>query len=364
MKTALPDPVPIKIETLKKFVISIFNKLDVPKNDAAIVADVLISSDRRGIASHGVARLQRYVTGLKKGVMKPQANSKIVKETATTARIDGGAGLGQVISHAAMQMAIEKAKEHFLSTVVVENSNHFGIAGYYAMMAIQEGMIGISLTNSGPLVVPTFGKQALIGTNPISVAVPSQNERPYVLDMATSIIPSGKLEVYRRRDKEIPESWAVDEMGNISTDPGLVLDNVRSRKGGGLLPLGGFGELNSGHKGYGLGVLVDILTGVLSGGAFGLDVYGKSGEPANVCHFFAVINIEAFMALDIFTERMDKLIRMLKTSEKATGETRIYIHGEKEWEMMEKQQEIVNIEANVLQKMKEIAKDVGVNCPF
>ncbi|RKZ26188.1 malate dehydrogenase, partial [bacterium] len=353
----------IKVDTLKGFVKDVFVKLGVPEEDAGITADVLVASDRRGIPSHGVARLKRYVDGIKKGIMKPKAEIKIIKETPTTLLVSGGDGLGQPVSYRTMKLVIEKAKKNNVAFAAVRNSNHYGIAGYYAMMALKENLIGISMTNSAPLVVPTHGKDAVIGTNPISIAVPAGEEKPFVLDMATSTVPRGKLEVYNRRGKKIPLVWATDENGIPTDDPGRVLENLLERKGGGLLPLGGAEEETGGHKGYGLSVAVDILSGVLSGGAYGPLLYGKKGEPPNVCHFFGAINIEAFIPLDEFKKLMDDYIRILKGSTLAKGKTRIWIHGEKEFEAEEKYREEVEIEEKVVETMREIGKELGVEVP-
>src|SRR2546426_2252975 len=311
---------------LRRFVVSVFRKLGVPSNDAKIATDVLLAADLRGIGSHGVARLPRYVTGVKSGSMTPRGASKIVKQTRATAVIDGGNGLGQVVARRGMELAIKKARGTAVGFVVVRNSNHFGIAGYYSMMALKAGMIGISSTNAAPLVVPTFGRTAVLGTNPISVAVPAGREEPFVLDMATSVVPRGTVEVYDRQGREMPHGWAVDTTGHSTTSSKAVLDALAKRLGGGLLPLGGEGEKFSGHKGYGLALLVDILCGALPGAATALDVYGDE-EAANVGHFFGAIDVRAFRPLPAFKRDMDKLLRTLREAPKADGHERIYVHG-------------------------------------
>jgi len=331
------------------------------EEDAKITADVLISSDKRGIASHGVARLKRYTDGIKKGVMKPKANFEILKETNNTLLVSGNDGLGQPVTYKVMKLVIEKAKKNNVAFAAIRNSNHYGIAGYYSMMALRENLIGISMTNSFPLVVPTYGKNALLGTNPISVAAPSNKEIPFLLDMATSTVPRGKLEVYDRQGKKIPDFWATDTTGHPTDDPGLVLNNVKNKLGGGLLPLGGATEETGGHKGYGLAMIVEILTGILSGGAFGPFVYGKPNEPANVCHFLGAINIEAFIPLDEFKNALDSLISILHNSEKAEGQQKISIHGEKEFKRENEQKEFVEISDIVLANILEVGKSLGVN---
>lgn len=350
----------VKIDDLFETVVEVFEKLGVPKEDGKIIADVLISADRRGIDSHGVARLKRYVDGIRNGVMNPKTEITVVKETPVSMVVDGGAGMGQVVAYRVMKKCIEKAKKNYLCFATIRNSNHYGIAGYYSMMALKEGLIGISMTNAAPLVIPTFGKDAVLGTNPISVAVPAKNEKPFVLDMATSTVPRGKLEVYNRLGKKIPLMWATDENGVPTDDPARVLRNLLERKGGGLLPLGGADELTGGHKGYGLALLVDIFSGVFSSGAWGTDVYGKKGQPANVCHFLGAISPDAFIGLEGISENMDNIIRMLKNAPKAEGKDRIYIHGEKEFEKEEERNEEVPLYYKVYDTIKDICNELGV----
>lgn len=350
----------VKIDDLFETVVEVFEKLGVPKEDGKIIADVLISADRRGIDSHGVARLKRYVDGIRNGVMNPKTEITVVKETPVSMVVDGGAGMGQVVAYRVMKKCIEKAKKNYLCFATIRNSNHYGIAGYYSMMALKEGLIGISMTNAAPLVIPTFGKDAVLGTNPISIAVPAKNEKPFVLDMATSTVPRGKLEVYNRLGKKIPLMWATDENGVPTDDPARVLRNLLERKGGGLLPLGGADELTGGHKGYGLALLVDIFSGVFSSGAWGTDVYGKKGQPANVCHFLGAISPDAFIGLEGISENMDNIIRMLKNAPKAEGKDRIYIHGEKEFEKEKERNEEVPLYYKVYDTIKDICNELGV----
>jgi LDH2 family malate/lactate/ureidoglycolate dehydrogenase len=349
---------------LGAFVTACFEKSGVSKADSRITADVLIESDRRGIASHGVARLRRYIEGLRNGVMVPNAVHEVVKETPTTLLISGNGGLGQPVSYKTMKLVIEKAAKHNVAVAAVRNSNHYGIAGYYSMMALKENLLGISMTNTSPLVVPTFGRNALLGTNPISLAAPSGREQPFVLDMATSTTPQGKLEEYNRRGKTIPEGWATDAQGLTSTDPALVLKNLKTRAGGGLLPLGGASEESGGHKGYGLAMIVEILTGVLSAGAFGPDVARSPNAPANVCHFFAAINVAAFIPLDQFAAQLDGLIRTVRDSAKAPGQDRIYIHGEKEFIAADRQKNRVGLLNKVVDDIKDVGATLGVKAGF
>jgi LDH2 family malate/lactate/ureidoglycolate dehydrogenase len=355
----------VRADPLRDFCARVFEKMGVPADDAAVTADVLVAANLRGIDSHGVARLKRYVDGLRDGVMLARPDIVVVHETPGTALVDGGAGLGQPVGMRGMKLAIEKAQEMGVGFVAVRNSNHYGIAAYYSMMALEQEMIGISMTNAAALVVPTFGKDAMLGTNPISVAAPSGEERPFVLDMATSTVPRGKLEVYDRQGKPLPLGWATDEHGVATTDTRRVLDNLLARVGGGLLPLGGEGELFRGYKGYGLSLLVDILSGVLPGAGYANTIYPKTPEgkplPANIGHFFGAIRVDAFRPLDEFKATMDDIIRRLKGSAKAEGAERIYIHGEKEFEEEDRRRRVgIPLHPVTVATMQQIARELGV----
>ena len=348
---------------LKDFCNKVWMQLGVPAQDAEVTTDVLVLADLRGVESHGVARLPRYYTDLKNGWTKPTDQSKVVKETKATAIIDGGQSLGQVVGRRGMELAIRKAKETAVGIVSVRNSHHYGIAGYYSLMALEHDLIGVSMTNAAPLVVPTFGRNAILGTNPISLTAPARNEKPFVLDMATSVVPRGKLEVYDRQGKTMPLGWAVDKTGRGTGDAHVVLDALSKRLGGGILPLGGEGEEHSGHKGYGLALMVDVLSGVLSGSATGLGVDVNKEKP-NVGHFFMALDPAAFRPLDEFKRDMDRLARELKDSPKAEGQSRIYVHGEKSYARMEKyRREGIPLGGKVVESMKQVGSEIGVSWP-
>jgi len=352
-------------DPLRDFCARVFEKMNVPLDHAVVTADVLVAANLRGINSHGVARLKRYVNGLRDGVMLARPKIEIVHQTPCTALVDGGAGLGPPVGVRGMKLAIRKAQEVGVGFVAVRNSNHYGIAAYYSMMALEHELIGISMTNAAVLVVPTFGKDAMLGTNPISVAAPTGAERPFVLDMATSTVSRGKLEVYDRQEKPLPSGWATDEEGVATTDAHRVVDNLLARAGGGLLPLGGEGELLRGHKGYGLVLLVDILSGVLPGAGYANTIYPKTPEgkplPADVGHFFGAIRVDAFRPLAEFTATMDDIIRRLKGSAKAEGAERIYIHGEKEFEEEDRRwREGIPLHPKTVATMQQIARELGV----
>ena len=353
----------IREKALRQFCEQVLTTLGVPPEDARVTTDVLVLADLRGIDSHGVARLGRYVSGLKEGYMKPKDESRVLRETKATALIDGGQSLGQVVGKKGMDLAIAKAKDTAVGVVVVRNSNHYGIAGYYSLLALEHDLIGVSMTNAAPLVVPTFGRTALLGTNPISLTAPATKEKPFVLDMATSTVPRGKVEVYQRLGKPMPMGWAVNARGQGTANAREVLDNLKARTGGGILPLGGEGEELGGHKGYGLALMVDVLCGVLSGAATGLQVYADEKRP-DVGHFFMALDPTAFRPLDEFKGDMDRLARELKESPKAQGQDRIYVHGEKSFARMEKfRKEGIPLGPKVVEGLKKIGADLDIPWP-
>lgn len=347
----------VSVAALREFTIDVFCKLGVPIDDARVVTDVLITADQRGVNSHGIQRLKRYTGGLKTGVMKAVADIQVLKETTNTLLISGGDGLGQVVGYKTMELVIDKGLKNNIAFATVRDSNHFGMAAYYAMMALEYDLIGISLTNSAPLMVPTHGKNAIMGTNPISIAVPTNKECPFVLDMATSTATRGMLEVYEREGKTMPSTWATDEFGHPTQDIARVLANLRDKKGGGLLPLGS-------HKGYGLSLVVDILSGVLSGSVFGPNLYAKKDQPAKVSHFFGAIKIDAFIELERFKNAMDEYINLIRNSDKADTQDRIFIHGEIESEFHEKQKTEVSLYYKVVEDLRSIGEQVKVRPRF
>ncbi len=347
-----------KVSDVRDYVVNFFVKHNLPEEDARIVADVLISADLRGVDSHGIIRLDTYYgSRLRRGLIDPRPTITVIRETLATVAVDGGAAMGHVVGYLTMKRAIQKAREVGVGMATVRNSNHYGIAGYYAMMALPEDMIGISYTNSQPLVAPTYGRTPFLGTNPIAVAVPAGNQRPYVLDMATSIVPIGRVTVYQKAGKSIPEGWGIDKEGNVTTDPTEVI------KGGALMPLGGI-DLMRGYKGYGLALLVDIFSGVLSGASTGPDVgHPNQDVPADVGHYFAAIRVDAFRPVEEFKEHMDRFIQELKDAPKAVGQERIYIHGEKEFELAEKhEKDGLPIMVEVVESLKVSGEQAGV--PF
>jgi L-2-hydroxycarboxylate dehydrogenase (NAD+) len=326
----------IDFDTMESFMKAVFMGVGVPEKDAEVCAEVLISADRRGIDSHGVGRLKPiYYDRIKEGIQYPVTNFEVVREGPTTAVVDGHDGMGHVIGKKAMEMAIDKAKKYGMGMVAVRNSTHYGIAGYYTLMAVEQGMVGITGTNARPSIAPTFGVENMLGTNPLTFAMPSDEEFPFFLDCATSITQRGKIEVYDRLGKELPEGWVIDENGNARTDTHQVLMDLIKGKAA-LAPLGGIGEDTGGYKGYGYASVVEILSAALQGGSFlkGLLGFDESGNkrPYHLGHFFMAIDIEAFIDLESFKKTTGDILRELRSSKKAPGCDKIYTPGEKEYE--------------------------------
>ncbi|MCK5566848.1 MAG: Ldh family oxidoreductase [Actinomycetia bacterium] len=356
----MPKTLRFKKEDLVGYTIKFMEKLGVPASDAAIVADILIEADLRGVSSHGLIRLSTYYgSRLKKEYMNPATPTKVTNESDTTISFDGANGLGQVNGYRAMAACIEKAEKSNIAVATVNRSNHYGIAAYYAMMALDSDMIGISMTNSQPLTAPTYGSTAVLGTNPIAVAAPSYKKYPYVLDMATSVVPIGKVKVFEKRGEKIPMGWGIDDNGIVTDDP----KKVQSGGPGAVLPLGSTDILRS-YKGYGLALLVDILCGALSGSATLTDV-GFPHEPreADVGHFFMAIKIDAFRPVLDFKKQIDYMVGLLKDSPKAKGQNEIYIAGEKEYLAAEENKvKGVPLLDKIVEELKVNGADIGA--PF
>jgi LDH2 family malate/lactate/ureidoglycolate dehydrogenase len=325
----------IPVDMLQNFMVDVLAGVGVPRDEAETAAEVLITSDLRGIESHGVGRLKMYYDRIRAGTVKATSEFEIIRESPTTAVVEGHFGLGHVIAKRAMQMAIDKARTYGMGSVAVRNSTHFGIDGYYPLMAVAQGMIGMSFTNARPSISPTFGVKPMLGTNPIAFGAPTDEECPFLFDAATSITQRGKIEVAARAEKDVPEGWVIDQQGQFLTDSAVILKNFDASTAA-LLPLGGAGELLGGHKGYDLATMVEILSSSLQTGAFlyGLSGFDASGNkiPLTVGHFFMAINIEAFVALDEFKATTGAMLRQLRASTKAPGHDRIYTAGEKEFE--------------------------------
>ena len=287
----------IQFEVLEKFMVNVMVKAGIPEADAKIVGDVLLQADKLGFDSHGVNRFKSiYLDRIREGILNPVTNYKIIKEGPTTAVIDGQNGMGHVIAYKAMKLAIEKAKKFGMGMVTVRNSSHYGFAGYYPLMAVRENMIGITGTNARPSIAPTFGVENMLGTNPMTFGIPSDESFPFLLDCATSITQRGKVELYAREGKDLPKGWVIDRNGESKTNSSKVLEDLISGNAA-LTPLGGVGEETGGYKGYGYATVVEILSAALQQGSFMKMLIGsRDGKkvPYSVGHFFIVIDISSF----------------------------------------------------------------------
>ena len=325
----------LSVEVLRAFAQRVFERLGVPEEDARICTDVLLRSDLRGIASHGVGRLKMYVDRIRMGMLEPVTRVEIVREGPTTAVIDGHHGMGHVVGVRAMELAIAKAKASGLGAVAARNSSHFGIAGYYPLMAVKEDLIGLTVTNARPSVFPTFGAEPMFGTNPIAFGAPTDEACPFLFDASTSVAPRGKLEVLSRAGEGIPAGWVGDSNGSPATETDAVLAGLNAGSYG-LLPLGGLGELLSGHKGYGLAVLVEILSASLQEGTFLKDLASfavdGTARKQQLGHFFLAMDIGAFDDPTAFKKRTGDILRALRAAKRIPGQDRIFTAGEKEWE--------------------------------
>jgi L-2-hydroxycarboxylate dehydrogenase (NAD+) len=354
----------IPATAIEHFAQAVFVALGVPEEDAQISAKVLIASDLRGIDSHGVGRLKYYYDRILSGRHETETAMEVVKETETTALVDGHHGMGHVISYRCMQMAIDKARQFGLGAVAVRNGTHFGIAGFYPLMAAEAGMIGLTVTNARPSIAPTFGTEPMMGTNPIAFAAPTDMPYPFCLDMATSICQRGKIEVAERAEKPVPEGWVVDPQGKPLTDPTDILARLGQARAA-LLPLGGAGEQFAGYKGYGLAVMVEILSAALSGGRFMRDLLGSAPDgaprPYMLGHFFLAIDVEHFLPGDEFRRITGAILRDLQNSRRVPGEERIYVAGEKEYELEQLRRiEGIPVNANLKAELQLMRDALGI----
>lgn len=344
------------------FTNEVFLKIGCSEDDAKLATDVLVAADLRGVDSHGVARLANYVRLWEAGRINPTPNIKILYETPSTATIDADAGLGLVVAPKAMEIAIEKAKNVGTGWVSVKNSNHYGIAGYHAMMALEHDMIGMTMTNASPLVSPTFSTEKMLGTNPIAVAIPANKQPPFVADFATATSANGKLEILQRKGELAPVGWVQDEEGHPSTDPEVL------KKGGALLPLGS-DRLHSSHKGYCLGSIVDIFSAVLSGAGFGpwappaVSFLPMPEDPVGegLGHFLGAMRIDGFRPADEFKQNMDTWIERFRTAETTDESPKVLIPGDPERKMeAERSATGIPINEKVVADMQEVAKKFGL----
>ena len=336
-----------------------FLKLGFSEEESSKITDVLITSDLYGIESHGMQRLSRYDKGIEKGMIKVDAKPEIVFETPVSAVIDAHSGMGQLAGIEAMKLAIKKAKTSGVGIVSVRNSNHYGIAGYYAKMAAAEGMIGFSCTNSEAIMVPTYAKKAMLGSNPIAIAMPA-DPYPFFFDSSTTVVTRGKLEMYNKAEEELPGNWALGKDGLPSVNAREVLEDITAKEGGGILPLGGYTEKSGGHKGYGYGMVCEIFSSILSMGLTSNHTHidGVGGT----CHGFAAIDLNIFGDPAEITDHLSTFLQELRKAPKAYGQKRIYTHGEKEAESVERiKKEGVPVDVKTVYEMKQMAEHAGID---
>ena len=322
----------IQEEKLNAFCQDAFEGFGFSPEEASIIKDVLMMSDMYGIQSHGMQRVVRYHKGIEKGLIDIKAKPEVVFETPVSAVVEGHDAMGQLVGHFAMELAIKKAKESGIGIVSARNSNHYGIAGYYADLALKEGLIGFSCTNSEAIMVPTFARKAMLGSNPIAFTMPAE---PYnfFFDASTTVVTRGKLEMYNKLGKELPNGWALNKDGKASQDAGEVLGNISDHVGGGIMPLGGNTEQLGSHKGYGYGMLCEIFASIFSQG--GTSNKCMTGGRSNICHGFMAINPAIFGNPEDVKKHFSTFLQELREAPKAEGADRIYTHGEKEAEAIE-----------------------------
>ena len=357
-------------KTAHDFIKDAFVGVGVPADEAEIVTDVILESDRRGIESHGCNRFKPvYIDRINAGIQFPTTNFEIIKETPTTAVVDGHHGMGQVIGYKAMSMAIAKAKEYGMGMVTVRNSTHYGIAGYYTTMATRAGCIGMTGTNARPSVAPTFSVEGMFGTNPFTLGVPTDEEFDFNFDCATSITQNGKVEYYARIGEDIHPGTVIDLEGNpVEGDSGEALKKIRQGTAA-LTTLGGIGEALGGYKGYGFALFVEFLSSILQDGMYGKDLDGKDAEgnirPYHLGHFFIAIDTNHFLGEEIARKKAGDIIRSMRASKKAPGEDRIYTAGEKEYEIwMQRKDSGVPINESVQAEMNKVRDDLGLDYKF
>jgi LDH2 family malate/lactate/ureidoglycolate dehydrogenase len=345
----------VPVKKLSAFCRHCFENLGLPAAHARLTADNLIFANVRGVDSHGVIRLKIYADRLRVGGFKTKVRPKVISERPASALIDGRHGMGQVAAMAAMELAIRKARKAGAAVVSVQNSNHFGASAFYAMRAVEQGMIGFSLTNAGPSMAPTGGREGRLGNNAFAIAVPAGRFPPIVLDMATGAVAWGKIFVAQQKKQPIPSTWALDKDGVPTTDP-----DAAAHKGL-IQPFGGY-------KGYGLSLMIDVLTGVLSGGSFSTyinSLYQKIDKPSGIAHTCAAIRIDSFVPLADFRRRMGDLIQLMRSCPKAPGVERIFVPGEIEHET-EKRRRVEGIPLNsqLCDELRALGADLEVKPPF
>ena len=350
----------IDTENVRQFCEALFGAYGFLEDDGRIISDVLLVADLYGIESHGIQRLVRYDEEILSGQVDVKARLDIVHETPVSACIEANKMMGQLSGVQAMKLAVDKAKTSGCGMVTVRNSNHYGIARYYTEIAAAHDFIGISTTNTEAICVPTFGAQAMTGTNALALAMPAE---PFIFsyDASTTVVPRGTLEVFRKNSTPLPDNWALDQNGSPCNDAATVIDSIIAKTGGGIAPLGGLGTIHGGHKGYGLSVIVDIFSAVISGGLTSNHVNRKPGH-TGICHYFMAIDYGIFGDKKAIKTNMSKFLQEIRESKKAEDHDRIYTHGEKEFELMAKRKNgKIPVNEKTLEEMKMIADKLGVD---
>lgn len=345
----------VQAEPVRQFCVSACKAAQLSQEHAELLTDTLIQADLRGVHSHGVTQLPSYIKGYQTGGINPRPSIKVVKESGATAVIDGNDGLGLIVSHPAMRLAMDKASDHGIGAVTVRNSDHLGMVAYWSMMALERDMIGYATSNTSRIMAPWGGITPSHGNNPISYAIPAGSEWPLVLDIAISVVAKGKIRLADLKNEPIPEGWAMDKHGEPTT-------NAHSAMEGLLMPI-------AGHKGYGMALVNDVLCGVLSGGLFGVDLpMGRvvdGSRKMGYCHFFMAWDISHFIPVAEFKKRVDKLVSMMKASQLAQGQNKIYLPGEIEFETKRlRVREGIPYSKVVIGQLKSLAKDLHLPTEF
>ncbi len=352
----------INVEDLNNICIEVFKKLNFNEEESKIITDILLMADLYGIESHGVQRLMRYFNSIKQKTIHVSSKPEIVFETPISAVIDGQSGMGHLVANFANNLAIQKAKTVGMSFVSVRNSNHYGIAGYYTKKACEQGLIGISMTNTEAIAVPTNAKQVMLGSNPIAFAMPA---KPYDFwfDVGTTVVTRGKLEVYSKANKPLELGWALGDDGKVSSDAANVLHCIGDRIGtGGILPLGGNTETMGGHKGYGFSMICEILCAITSGGTTSNHNVRRENQGAGTCHSFIVIDPKIFGDPETQQQRLSAFLEEVRSAKRADENIPIYTHGEKE--MLRYEENIrdgVSVNIKTLDEITSICSDLGID---
>ena len=356
-------------DLMTDFMVDAFKGFGVPEEDAKICTDVLLEADRRGIESHGCNRFKPiYLDRIDKGTLLPKTEIEIVKETPVSVVMDAHNGMGMVASHKMMEMLIDKAKKVGMAGGAIRNSTHYGIAGYWTTMASKEGLIGLTGTNARPSIAPTFGVENMLGTNPLTFAFPTDEEFPFCIDCATSIVQRGKIEYYARSGKDTPAGMVIGHNGETLTDSDDILKRLVEGTAA-LAPLGGIGEELAGYKGYGYATVVEILSAALAGGQFlkALTGVAEDGSPQmyHLGHFFFVVDPDAFVGKDSFRKTAGDICRALRNSQRAPGQDRIYTAGEKEYlTWLERKDKGVPVNTAVQKEYIQIRDRLGLSYKF